>query len=189
MGKALLFTCACLVITTPYTLRDALFRTITQIEYTSRMNPANLPAPRSGFGTAWLLLGLAFSLHIVDETTNHFLPYYNATVLHLYGHVPGFPRIDLELRTWLGALVLGNLAFLALTPWAFGNAGRLRVAGYLVSVLAALESAGQLLLTARGHTTGSVQFAGVSPGFYTAPLLLVSSVYLIWSLRRSAPSR
>ena len=152
------------------------------------MNQAAAPNPKPCFGAAWLLLGLVFSLHIVDEAAHHFLPYYNATVLHLYGHVPGFPRIDLEVRTWLGALVLGDLAFLAMMPWAFRNARWLRPVGYFVSALAVLESIGQCLLTARGHTTGSVQFDGVSPGFYTAPLLLVSSAFLLWSLRRSALS-
>jgi len=110
-------------------------------------------------------------------------------VLALYGHFSGFPRLDMEWRTWLGVLVLGNLGFLALTPWAFRNVRWLRPIGYLFVALALLECLGQILLTVRGHTTGSVQFEGVSPGFYTAPLLLVIAAYLFWNLRRSALNR
>jgi len=61
--------------------------------------------------------------------------------------------------------------------------------GYLFAALALLECLGQFLLILRGHTSGSVYFEGVSPGIYTAPLLLVFSVYLFWSLRRSATLR
>jgi hypothetical protein len=141
------------------------------------------------FGLAWLCLSLACTLHIWDEAAHQFLPYYNATVLALYAHFGGFPRLDMEFRTWLGGLLLGNLALLALTPLAFRNARWLRPVGYFIAVVAFLECLGQVLLTIRGHTSDSVQFEGVSPGFYTAPLLLISSAYLLWSLRKSARDR
>jgi hypothetical protein len=51
-----------------------------------------------------------------------------------------------------------------------------------------LEGFGQVLLTIRGHTSDSVQFERVSPGFYTAPLLLIFSAWLFRSLRKSAPN-
>ena len=134
------------------------------------------------FGLAWLCLSLACTLHIWDEAAHQFLPYYNATVLALYAHFGGFPRLDMEFRTWLDGLLLGNLALLALTPLAFRNARWLRPAGYFIAVGAFLECLGQVLLTIRGHTSDSVQFEGVSPGFYTAPLLLIFSAWLFRSL-------
>jgi hypothetical protein len=138
------------------------------------------------FGAAWLFLTVAVGLHIWDEAAHQFLSYYNATVLALYAHFGGFPRLGMEFRTWLGGLLLGNLALLASTPLAFRNARWLRPAGYFIAAVAFLECLGQVLLTIRGHTSDSVQFEGVSPGFCTAPLLLISSAYLVWSLRKNA---
>ncbi len=153
------------------------------------MTPVSSPLPNQNFGLAWLLLGAVFGLHTWDQAAHQFLSYYNATALALYGHFSWFPKMDWEFRAWLIALILGNLGFLALTPWAFRNARWLRPAGYFFAALALLESLGQFLLTFRGHTTNSVQFEGVSPGFYTAPLLLVASAYLFRRLRQSPTDR
>jgi hypothetical protein len=144
------------------------------------------PQAIASFGTAWLLLGLAFALHIWDLAAHHFLTYYNATALVLYGHFSWLPRLDMEFRNWLVALVLANVIFLVLTPWAFQNTLWLRPSGYFLAALALLESSGQFLLTMRGRTTGSVQFEGVSPGFYTAPLLLAVAAFLFWRLHQTA---
>lgn len=158
-------------------------------EYNPQVSQPSKPLPNPRLGAAWLLLGGAFSLHLWDEAAHQFLGYYNATMLALYGHFPWFPRLDMNFRGWLGTLILGNLCFLALAPWAFRNVPWLRPLGYFFAALALLESLGQLLLTMRGHTSGSVHFDGASPGFYTAPLLFVFSVYLIRNLRRSAARR
>lgn len=144
-----------------------------------------MPKRDAGFGIAWLGLSLSCLAHICDLTVNHFLDYYNATVLDLYGHFAGFPRLDLEFQKWLGALILTAFALFALTPLAFRNALWMRPIGHVFAAVALLESLAQIALTIRGHTTGSVQFDGVSPGFYTAPLLLVFAAFLFWNLRQS----
>ena len=140
------------------------------------------PAHR-GFGPAWLLLSLAFALHIGDEAIHGFLTYYNATVLTLYGHFRWVPRMDMQYREWLGGLLVGLAVCLALTPFAFRNTRWLRPVGYLLAGIQFLNGAGHIVATILGGTVPSVRFQGVAPGSYTAPLLLLCSGYLFWSLR------
>jgi hypothetical protein len=149
------------------------------------MNDARL---RVNFGFAWLLLGLAFGLHIWDLAAHDFLTYYNATALALYGHFAIVPRMDLSIKTWLTAVILINLAFLALTPLAYRNTNWVRPIGCLFAGIAIVEGIGQILATLRGGTVGSVHFEGVAPGLYTAPLLLICSAFLLRVMRKSVGS-
>ena len=139
----------------------------------------------SSYGTAWLLLCLGFGVHVWDEATHDFLSYYNATVLALYGHFSWFPRMDMRFRTWLTALVLVNVALLALTPWAYRNARWLRPLAYAFAGIQLLYGAGHILAAVRGRTVPSVHFEGAAPAVYTAPLLVILAAYLIWSLRNT----
>lgn len=136
----------------------------------------------SNYGTPWLLLCLGFAVHIWDEAAHDFLSYYNATVLALYGHFSWFPRMDMRFRTWLTALLVVNVALLALTPWAYRNARWLRPAAYAFAGIQLLYGAGNILAAIRGRTVPSVHFEGAAPGVYTAPLLVILAAYLIWSL-------
>jgi len=129
---------------------------------------------------------MALGLHVYDEMSHNFLDYYNATDLTLYGHFRGFPRIDLESCTWLGGWAVLLLALLMLTPLAFRNARGLPPLAYSFAAFAVLEGLEQVARTVREAPGGQSDFDGVSPGFYTAPLLLVRSAYLFESLRRSA---
>ena len=143
-----------------------------------------IPAAGS-YGTAWLLLCLAFALHVWDEAAHDFLSYYNATVLALYGHFSWFPRMDMHFRTWLAALLVANLLLLALTPWAYRNARWLRPLAYVFAGIQLLNGMGHIVAAIRGRTVPSVHFEGPAPGVYTAPLLVVLAAYLIWSLRKT----
>jgi len=142
------------------------------------------PAATS-FGTPWLLLCLAFAMHVWDEAAHDFLRYYNSTVLALYGHFSWCPRMDMQFRTWLTALLVANLVLLVLTPWAYGNARWLRPLAYVLAGIQVLNGTGHILAAIRGCTVPSVQFEGPAPGVYTAPLLIVLAAYLIWALRKS----
>ena len=62
----------------------------------------------TSFGTPWLLLCLAFAMHVWDEAAHDFLSYYNSTVLALYGHFSWLPRMAMQFRTWLAALLVGE---------------------------------------------------------------------------------
>jgi hypothetical protein len=145
------------------------------------------PAATS-FGTPWLLLSLAFALHVWDEAAHDFLSYYNSTVLALYGHFSWFPRMDLQFRSWLAALLVVNLVLLALTPWAYRNARWLRPLAYAFAGIQLLNGAGHILTAIWGRTVPSVHFEGPAPGVYTAPLLIVLAAYLILALRKSRAS-
>jgi hypothetical protein len=61
-------------------------------------------------------------MHVRRFIPNDFLSYYNSTVLALYGHFSWFPRMAMQFRTWLAALLVANLVLLVLTPWAYRNA-------------------------------------------------------------------
>ena len=139
----------------------------------------------SSFGTPWLLLCLAFAMHVWDEAAHDFLSYYNSTVLALYGHFSWFPRMDLHVRTWLAALLVANLVLLVLTPWAYRNARWLRPLAYVFAGIQLLNGTGHVLAAIRGRTVPSVQFEGPAPGVYTAPLLVALAAYLFWALRKS----
>jgi len=140
---------------------------------------------QQGFGLSWLLLCFVFALHVWDEATHDFLRYYNATMLTLYGHFSWIPRMDFEFREWLIGLLVAIVVCFALTPFAFRNARWLRPLAYLFAGIHFLNGMGHTVAEIFGGTVPSVRFPGVAPGFYTAPLLLVSSAYLFWSLRRT----
>jgi len=131
------------------------------------------------------MLCLASGLHVWDEAAHDFLSYFNATVLTLYGHFSWFPRIDMQFQTWLAGLIVVNILLLLLTPFAYRNTRWMRPLGYAFAAIEFLNGIGHIAATVRGGTVGSVQFPSVSPGFCTAPLLLLASGYLFWSLRRS----
>jgi hypothetical protein len=149
------------------------------------MSDQRTTAAASGFGTPWLLLCLAFALHVWDEAAHDFLSYYNSTVLALYGHFSWFPRMDMQFRTWIATSVVAILVLLALTPWAYRNEGWLRPLAYVFAGIQLLNGTGHIVAAIWGRTVPSVHFDGLAPGVYTAPLLVALSAYLIWSLRKS----
>lgn len=136
------------------------------------------------FGLAWLLFSIAFALHSWDEAAHDFTGYYNATVLTLYGHFSWFPRVDVGFRAWLTSIVFANLLLFALNPLAFQGKPWLRPLAYALTGLGLASGIGHVIITIRGRTVPSVIFEGVSPGFYTSPLLLLSATYLFWTLRK-----
>jgi hypothetical protein len=149
------------------------------------MPPEEIPFARRGFGLPWLLLCLAFGLHVWDEAAHDFLGYYNATVLTLYGHFSWFPRMDMTYREWLIGLIVAVGVCTALTPYAFRNARWLRPLAYLFALIHFMNGMGHTITEILGGTVPSVRFEGIAPGFYTAPLLLAASAYLFWRLRQT----
>jgi hypothetical protein len=137
------------------------------------------------WGFAWLLLCLSFGANILDDALHDFVGYYNATVLTLYGHFSWFPRVDLSFREWLIGAILAEAILLLLVPLAFRNSRFLRPIAYIFSTIMLLDGFGSILATARGRTVPSVHFAGMAPGSYSSPLLLVASIYLLRRLRSS----
>jgi hypothetical protein len=153
------------------------------------MTGHNIGVSRQGFGLAWLLLCVAFALHVWDEAAHDFLSYYNATALALYGHFSWVPRMDMTFREWLTGLVTAVVICAVLTPVAFRNARWLRPLAYLIAFVQLMNGLGHIAAQILGGTVPSVRFEGISPGFYTAPLLVAASIYLFWRLRKTKPSR
>lgn len=140
---------------------------------------------RGNFGLAWLLLCLALVVHCGDEALTDFLGYYNATVLTLYGHFSWFPRMDMDFREWAILSVTINTLLLSLTPFAYRNAPLLRTIAHVFAGILLLQGIAHIAFTVLGHTVPSVTFVSTAPGFYSSPLLVAGSIYLIIRLRQS----
>ncbi len=148
-------------------------------------SPASL-VPASNFGRPWLFLCLAFCAHVADEALTNFLSVYNPTVLAIRARYSWFPMPTFNFWPWLIGLAVANLLFLALTPFAYRNARWLRPFAYFYLAVHFLNGTGHTLGTIFGSPVPEVVFPRPMPGFYSSPLLLAASVYLFFSLRRTA---
>jgi hypothetical protein len=150
----------------------------------------NSTATPGNFGYAWVALCVSFCLHVADEALTGFLPVYNATVLALRGERFWYSLPVFEFRSWLIGLIVVNVVFLLLTPFAFRNARALRPLAYVFAVIMLLNGLGHNLATIFGRgPVPSVAIPRPAPGFYSSPFLLIASVYLLAALRRSVNSR
>jgi hypothetical protein len=120
---------------------------------------------------------------VADEALSGFLDVYNPTVLAVRAHHSWFPMPTFEFREWLIGLIIANVVFLLLTPFAFRNAGWLRPLAYIYAGIHILNGMGHTLATIFGRTVSSVHFSRPAPGFYSSPLLLAASIYLLFRLR------
>jgi len=154
-----------------------------------RMNPGRVHEEPANFGAPWVFLCLAFCAHVADEALTGFLPIYNATVLAMRGEYAWFPMPIFEYRQWLIGLMVANAVFLLLTPFAFRNAQWLRPLAYFYAGVHFLNGLGHTLATMFGQTVSSVHFPRPAPGFYSSPLLLAGSIYLLIRLRASRRSQ
>ena len=151
------------------------------------MAPAARQASTSpdNFGLSWLLLCLAFCAHVADEALTGFLDVYNPTVIVMRARLSWFPMPTFAYREWLIGLIVVNLIFVALTPFAYRNTRALRPLAYFFAAVMLLNGMGHTLFTVLGRTVPSVQFPRPAPGFYSSPFLLIASVYLFLRLRAS----
>jgi Protein of unknown function with HXXEE motif len=128
-------------------------------------------------GIAWVLLCLAFAAHVVDEALTDFLSVYNPAVLAIRQKLPFLPLPTFTFGIWLTGLIVAVIILLLLSPNAFRR-------GRIVSLLSypyGIIMLGNGLL----HIAGSFYLGRMMPGVYTAPLLIASSMYLLWSIHRS----
>jgi hypothetical protein len=92
----------------------------------------------------------------------------------------------MEFRPWLLGVSGVAAVMLLLTPFAYRNMRWMRPLAYLFAGVQLVNGLAQVAFTILGHTVPSVVFDGPAPGFYSAWLLLVFSVFLFWQLRKSA---
>ena len=90
-----------------------------------------------------------------------------------------------EFREWLLVLIVACGLLFCLTPLAARGMRGLRPLAWFYAVLMFLNGLGHTLFTILGRTVASVTFPRPAPGFYSSPLLLVASVWLMVRLRRT----
>ncbi len=150
--------------------------------------PAGANAPAARLGWAWLLLCLAVAAHVTDEALTGFLSVYNPTVLAMRARFPWWPMPTFGFREWLAGLIVAVAIGLALSPLAFRNARWFRPLAWFLAVMMLLNGLAHTLGTIFGRTAPEVRFPRPMPGFYSSPLLLAASIYLLLQLRRTAPA-
>lgn len=127
--------------------------------------------PTKKWGIAWISLVLAIALHVVDEATTDFLPFYNSIVDALRESYAWVPLPTFTFATWITGLTIGVLVLLGLSPLAFAGRHGLRPFAYFLSVL--------MVANALGHIAASVYLRELAPGVYSSPILLVAAVVLL----------
>lgn len=135
---------------------------------------------------------VAFALHVLDEATSGFLGVYNPTVIALRARWGWFPMPSFTFRGWLTGLIAGVLFCFALTPLATRGERWLRPLAWFYAAIMFYNGLGHTLFTILGRTVQSVAFPRPAPGFYSAPLLFIGSVWLmmrLWKTRAVANKR
>ena len=142
--------------------------------------------PGSKLLIAWLLLCAAIALHVTDEALNNFLAVYNPTVLAVRQQVAWLPLPVFTFPVWIAglALAIGLLVFLSI----FISRGDrwIRPPAYLLTIMMMGNGLVHTLGTILGRTVPSVHFQRPMPGFWSSPLLIAASVYLLVQLRRGS---
>jgi len=134
-------------------------------------------------------LCVAMAVHVTDEATTGFLSVYNPTVLALRAKLGFWPMPTFEFGEWLAGLIVANVLLLALSPFVFRGARWIRPLFYFFAVIMLFNGLGHTAATIFGRTVAGVRFARPAPGFWSSPLLLVTSLNALLQLRRSRPLR
>jgi hypothetical protein len=152
----------------------------------SELSPSTASRSTFRLGVAWLLMCAALALHVTDEALTGFLAVYNSTVLAMRAEAGFWLMPTFEFGEWLAGLAIGILLLSALSPFAFRNARWIRPIGYFLAVVIGLFNAlGHTIGTIFGRTVATVRFPRPAPGFYSSPVLLIASIYLLVQLRRT----
>lgn len=88
-----------------------------------------------------------------------------------------------EYREWLIGLIAACVILTCLSPLAFRGARRLQPLAWIFAAIMLLNGLGHTLATILGRTVESVTFPRPAPGFYSSPLLLAASLWMMLRLR------
>ena len=138
-------------------------------------------------GRAWILLCLSLVAHVTDEALTGFLQVYNPTVLALRERIPWLPLPVFRFDVWLAGLLAVSGILLGLSWFVYRGAKWMRPPAYLFAALMIVNGLGHIAGTIAGRTVASVPVPRPMPGFYSSPLLLAASLYLLVRLRAPAP--
>jgi len=125
---------------------------------------------------AWVALCLALAIHVADEALTDFLSFYNPAVRSIRDRVPWLPLPTFTFEEWLGGLIIALIVLSSLTVLVLRGARGMKSLSYAFG----------LLMLANGllHIAGSLQTGHLLPGTYSAPLLLIASMFLIVTVHR-----
>ena len=151
------------------------------------LHPAS--AHKSHLLYAWIALCLALAVHVTDETATGFLSVYNPTVMAMRERVPWLPFPVFRFDVWLGGLIAAIVLLLSLSLFVARRAAWMRPIAYGFAIMMFANGMGHTLGTIFGRTVASVHFPRPMPGFYSSPLLLAGSLYLLLELKRTRRRR
>lgn len=123
------------------------------------------------FGFAWVSLCLALAVHVVDEVLTDFLSIYNPAVVSIKKRLPFIPLPTFTFEVWLAGLIIAIFILLSLSPFAFRKVRWMVPLSYAFGIV--------MLFNGLLHITGSFYLGRLMPGVYSAPLVLVGSIYLL----------
>jgi hypothetical protein len=132
-----------------------------------------------------LLLCAAIALHVADEATHNFLAVYNPSVVALREHAPWLPLPVFTFRLWITGLTIGIIFLFLLSPFFSRRARWIRPFAYAISILMIGNGLQHILGTIFGRTVSSVHFPRPMPGFYSSPILICASIYMLIQLRNT----
>jgi hypothetical protein len=135
------------------------------------------PRQSRAFGRAWVAMAIVIALHVTDEAATGFLDFYNPAARAVRARLPFLPLPTFTFGVWLAGLALGVAVLLVLSPRAFRGSRWIARVALPLSVL--------MLANGLGHIGASFYLGRLAPGVYSAPLLLVASVWLFreaWKL-------
>ena len=156
------------------------------VEVKMKPTPNHTPSrPDSKLLVSWLLLCAANALHVLDEATHNLLAVYNPSVMALLEHVPWLPLPVFTFKPWITGLVIAIVFLFSLSPFLSRNARWIRQFAYVVSILMIANGLQHILGTILGRTVASVHFPRPMPGFYSSPILICASIYMLIQLRNT----
>lgn len=117
---------------------------------------------------------LAVAVHVADEAAHDFLSVYNPIVRTVRARLPFLPIPTFRFSVWIGGLIAGITLLLALSPLAIAGDERLRMIAWPLALLIGI---GNGLL----HLVGSAWTRRWMPGVYSAPLLILAGLLLLYA--------
>jgi hypothetical protein len=141
--------------------------------------------PDSRLLVSWLLLCAAIALHVADEATHNFLAVYNSSVMAMREHAPWLPLPVFTFQVWITGLTIGIALLFSLSPFLSRGARWIRPFAYVISILMIANGLQHIVGTIFGRTVASVHFPRPMPGFYSSPLLICASIYVLIQLRNT----
>ncbi len=120
---------------------------------------------------AWVLMTCAGAIHVVDEAAHGFLSFYNPLVRDLRESLGFWPMPTFSTEVWLIGLIVAIIISFLLTPVVARGGRFMRVVMTVIGVV--------MVLNGLAHMLGSVYFGYLLPGFWSSPLLLATSVFVV----------